>query len=343
MKKYLIQEAMVSLEWHEVKEERIKPGYVFENTKDIENLFEVNDLTEANNFINAQETAFTIPFRERKVLNLFEFRIVDNESKEVICYSKMPTKESERYEFYDDNANVKYLGIYSFSALKMNFMPSEENKEDCPEEWEKWLDAQDSYDLENLLNYVYDGLSVPYHWDIIEQRKIKYNVYENSVETNLEGIQEGCTFMAIDTCPELLKSFDTEEQALDFLKSKETNVTEVRYNLFAVTEYYLTEEEWDEECEEFLPSGDMIAASDIFSAKLDAMHYVGKVPYLAEGDVCELSNIWDSEQFPKENTIFIPITEEEGLMYEFTVVEKDECNHLNDLIKINTINRSKRY
>lgn len=332
---------MVSLGWHDVKEKKIKPGYGFDNTKDIENLFEVNDLTDAKKFIDAQETAFTIPFRERKVLNLFEFRIVDSETKEVICYSKMPTSEDDRYEFYDDNANVKYLGIYSFSALKMFFMPSEENKEDCPEEWEKWLDAQDSYDLENLLNYVYDGLSVPYHWNVIEQTKNKYNVYENSVETNLEGIQEGCTFMAVDTCPELLKSFDTEEQALEFLKSKETRVAEVRYNLFAVTEYYLTEEEWDEECEEFLPSGDMIVASDIFSAKLDAMRYVGKVPYLAEGDVCELSNIWDSEQFPKENTIFIPITEEEGLMYEFTVVEKDECNHMYDQIKINTVSRVK--
>lgn len=72
------------------------------------------------------------------------------------------------------------------------------------------------------------------------------------------------------------------------------------------------------------------------------MHYVGKVPYLAEGDVCELSNIWDGEQLPEENTIFIPITEEEGLMYEFTFVE-DECNNLDCLIKINTINRSKRY
>lgn len=31
---------------------------------------------------------------------------------------------------------------------------------------------ENTKDLENLLNYVYDGLSVPYHWNIIEQKNL---------------------------------------------------------------------------------------------------------------------------------------------------------------------------
>lgn len=45
--------------------------------------------------------------------------------------------------------------------------------------------------------------------------------------------------------------------------------------------------------------------------------------------------------FPKENTVLIPITEEESLMYKFIVVEKDECNYMDDQIKINAVSRVK--
>lgn len=168
----------------------------------------------------------------------------------------------------------------------------------------------------------------------------KYNIYQNNMELNLNDIQEGCTFMAVDTDPELLKSFDAKEQAMEFLKTKETTATKVRCNLFAVAEYYLTEEEWNEDLEEFQP-GDMIAASDVFQAKLSAMREVGKIPYIADGEACDRSELMDGKELTDGSAIFFPVTEEEGLMYEYTVIEKDENDSSHDLIKINSVKRLK--
>lgn len=158
MKKYLIKQAKIRLESHQAG--NIKPGYVFENSKDIKTVFEFDNLTDAQNFLELQETAFVIPFQERKVIDLFEFCIEDSETKEVIGYSNLPTKECAQYEFYDDNANVKYLGIYSFSALKMFFMPTIETNEDMP----GWLDIKGLFDLEEWLESLYNGEKIPYHW-----------------------------------------------------------------------------------------------------------------------------------------------------------------------------------
>lgn len=162
MKKYLIKQAEIRLEG--VQTVNIKPGYIFENSKDIKTVFEFDNLTDAQNFLELQETAFVIPFQERKVIDLFEFCIEDSETKEVISYSNLPAKECTRYEFYDDNSNVKYLGEYSFSALKMFFMPSVEINEEIP----GWLGIKDLFDLEEWLDSLYNGEKNPYHWTELE-------------------------------------------------------------------------------------------------------------------------------------------------------------------------------
>lgn len=171
MKKYSIQIASIILKSHELKKEKLKKGFVFKNTKkeNIETLFDFDYLIDAVAFINKQKSTFIIHAHNiQKIIIIQEFRILDNESNTTIRYSNMLTTKTKCYAFYDNNASEKYLGMYSFSALKMFFMPVKEDKI----KWRKWIAINNMNDLTHFLKFIYDENNIPYHWNKKEKETI---------------------------------------------------------------------------------------------------------------------------------------------------------------------------
>lgn len=77
----------------------------------------------------------------------------------------------------------------------------------------------------------------------------KYVLYEESVEVQrISQIVEGCTDLNTGDCKEEIKVFDSKDEALKELKNYDSSVSDYgRYYL--VTEYYVEEEERDEDGE----------------------------------------------------------------------------------------------
>ena len=55
--------------------------------------------------------------------------------------------------------------LYTFSELKKQFEP---DKEELPEEWSRWNEAQDIEDFRNYLEYFYEGDRVPFNFEEVE-------------------------------------------------------------------------------------------------------------------------------------------------------------------------------
>ncbi len=116
------------------------------------------------------ETAFTIPFSTHcKIIKMCEYRLFDSENGKTIDFSKMPGSKIKMYQFYDKNGSIEFQGDFSFGALKRFFMPSTENRVDDPEAWIKWVEICDISDLEDFLNFSYDGDEIPYRWEELEK------------------------------------------------------------------------------------------------------------------------------------------------------------------------------
>ncbi len=55
--------------------------------------------------------------------------------------------------------------LYTFSELKKQFEP---DKEELPEEWSRWNEAQDIEDFRNYLEWDYEGDRVPFNFEEVE-------------------------------------------------------------------------------------------------------------------------------------------------------------------------------
>lgn len=82
---------------------------------------------------------------------------------------------------------------------------------------------------------------------------LKYELRKNTREIRYRDrkeIKEGCTLNQDDQYPEIISSFDSKEEALESLKGYKTKI--IDYSLatgtyYSVTEYYVEENEYDEE------------------------------------------------------------------------------------------------
>ena len=81
----------------------------------------------------------------------------------------------------------------------------------------------------------------------------KFILFKNNAE--VDNYYEGCTLEQADRCPEVIKTFDNKDEALDELKKYNTQVTDYRSYLL-VEEYYVEEQEQDEDGE-FIDGGDI--------------------------------------------------------------------------------------
>ena len=81
----------------------------------------------------------------------------------------------------------------------------------------------------------------------------KFILFKNECE--VKKYYEGCTTDRCDTNPEVIKTFDNKDEALEELKKYNTQVTDYRSYLL-VEEYYVEEQEQDEDGE-FVDGGDI--------------------------------------------------------------------------------------
>ena len=91
----------------------------------------------------------------------------------------------------------------------------------------------------------------------------KFELMKNDIEINWrdkDKIVEGCTLIQGDCDPELIKSFDNKDEALEELKNYKSDIRELKGNLgtyFEVTEYYIVENTYDED-------GDFVEGGDVW-------------------------------------------------------------------------------
>ena len=97
-----------------------------------------------------------------------------------------------------------------------------------------------------------------------EDGKMKrFELMKNTIEINWKDkakITEGCTLDQGDCDPELIKSFDNKDEALEELKNYKSDIRELKGNLgtyFEVTEYYIVENTYDED-------GDFVEGGDVW-------------------------------------------------------------------------------
>lgn len=83
--------------------------------------------------------------------------------------------------------------------------------------------------------------------------KITFEIKKNTIEISYKdrmNIKPGCTLDSIDSEPEIIESFDTKEAAIEALKKYSTDISifsSPNGQVFAITEYYIEENEYDED------------------------------------------------------------------------------------------------
>ena len=82
--------------------------------------------------------------------------------------------------------------------------------------------------------------------------EIRFEIKKNNIEIsykNRMNIKPGCTLDNIDSDPEIVESFDTKEAAIEALKKYSTDISAFSLcgTVFNVTEYYVEENEYDED------------------------------------------------------------------------------------------------
>ena len=65
----------------------------------------------------------------------------------------------------DERNTTEELILYTFSEVKKRFEP---DKEELPDDWSRWSEAQDIEDLKSYLEYSYEGDRVPYSFEEVE-------------------------------------------------------------------------------------------------------------------------------------------------------------------------------
>lgn len=101
------------------------------------------------------------------------------------------------------------------------------------------------------------------HYEERGKKMKKYELMKKDIEINWrdkDKIVEGCTMEQGDCDPELIKSFDNKDEALEKLKNYKSDIRELKGNLgtyFEVTEYYIVENTYDED-------GDFVEGGDVW-------------------------------------------------------------------------------
>lgn len=65
----------------------------------------------------------------------------------------------------DERNTTEELMLYTFSEVKKQFEP---DREELPDDWSRWNEAQDIEDLKEYLEWSYEGDRVPFSFEEVE-------------------------------------------------------------------------------------------------------------------------------------------------------------------------------
>lgn len=111
---------------------------------------------------------------------------------------------------------------------------------------------------------------------------MRYAITKYSKEINFKNrfeIMPGCTTDQDDLNFEVVKEFDSYEEARNFFVSLKSEIEKMTYNgtIFIVTEYALQPMEFDEYEEEFLPTGNIDAFSEMHIIVTNKTNYEERI------------------------------------------------------------------
>lgn len=124
---------------------------------------------------------------------------------------------------------------------------------------------------------------------------VKYDLQKDTIEINFKDrmdIEPGVVFNSDDRDPELIKSFDSKEEALAELQKYKSSIVKHTYkgSWYYVTEYYVEENIYDDEDEtEWIDGGDVWEMSKMEIRLLsDSREELGVYSSFAEAQKAEL-------------------------------------------------------
>lgn len=135
---------------------------------------------------------------------------------------------------------------------------------------------------------------------------VKYELKKDSIEVKYKDrkeIKPGVVLTSDNQEPELIKAFDSKEEALEELRKYKSSITEHAYNgtLYVVEEYYVEENTYDDEDED-----EWISGGDIWEFSKMEIELVEKPSY---NTLAVFDNMADAERaendYEGENEVYL--------------------------------------
>lgn len=130
---------------------------------------------------------------------------------------------------------------------------------------------------------------------------VKYELKKDSIEVRYKDrkeIKPGIVLTSDNQEPELIKTFDNKEEALEELRKYKSSITEHTYNgiLYVVEEYYVEENTYDDEDEdEWLSGGDVCDFSKMEIELVEKPSYSTLAVFDNMADAERAENDYDGE------------------------------------------------
>lgn len=130
---------------------------------------------------------------------------------------------------------------------------------------------------------------------------VKYELKKDSIEVRYKDrkeIKPGIVLTADNREPELIKTFDNKEEALEELGKYKSSITEYTYNgtLYVVEEYYIEENTYDDDDEdEWLSGGDIWSFSKMEIELVEKPSYDTLAVFDNMADAEKAENDYDGE------------------------------------------------
>ncbi|WP_300802335.1 hypothetical protein [uncultured Acetatifactor sp.] len=131
--------------------------------------------------------------------------------------------------------------------------------------------------------------------------EIRKNVREISYKNRMQ-IKQGCTLEQNNQDPEVIKSFDDKDEALNELKSYNSDICKLSGGAgayYAVTEYYVEENEYDED-------GEWVSGGDVWEFSEIKIELVEKPSYETLGVYSDMESAENAlNDYERENEVYL--------------------------------------
>ncbi len=134
---------------------------------------------------------------------------------------------------------------------------------------------------------------------------MKYEIRKNTREIsykNRSEIKDGCTLDQDNQEPEIIKSFDDKDKALNELKSYKSDIRKLSGgagSYYLVTEYYVEENDYDED-------GEWVSGGDVWEFSKMQIELVEKPSYNTLGVYADMESAENAlNDYDGENEVYL--------------------------------------